>query len=285
MQSPLNTHTLSELNPSDDIQIDALPADNSASTIIEGDGADEVVAERASEEMVAEQKIMSEGPPQVGSHSRQTGGRGWQGRDTARRHEERAKPPETERPHRNKTKAAHNGAQIQVAELQQELEQLRKERESLQELLKVRTEELQGIQTFVDTSDKTSIEDVRRMVEQLNAELFQLAASIADSCQYSQNFQVTSNAKDGARDRTNLRFDPFLRQTLGPRMVGILMAARHDKNPYCVQLALQACLAAWVAKLSADWSLAGGEKLQFMRAVYDKIKELGEFLSENNNVC
>ncbi|TEB26926.1 hypothetical protein FA13DRAFT_1795174 [Coprinellus micaceus] len=53
--------------------------------------------------------------------------------------------------------------------------------EATQGLLKRRTEELTTVQAFTTTADQFSISDVTRMVEQLNEDIYQVAAQLSDT--------------------------------------------------------------------------------------------------------
>ncbi|EKM53452.1 uncharacterized protein PHACADRAFT_30457 [Phanerochaete carnosa HHB-10118-sp] len=150
-------------------------------------------------------------------------------------------------------------------ESKRELEALRKELEEIKDLLRIRSDELRGIQSFLDTTDKTSLADVRRTVERLNAESFQLAATLANSCQYSPRDRAHSH-KEETRARLKLE------SVLGKRMLGMLRVVKHCEDPHCVQLALQACLASHAARLSTQWHTNVTEDTRVLQTVYDKIR-------------
>lgn len=157
-------------------------------------------------------------------------------------------------------------ARAETAELEREVEALRSELKNAKNLLQTRNDELLGVQSFLSTADKTSFTDVRRAVERLNAEVFQLAATLADSFTFSSARETQGKIQAGHR----------LKEVLGPRMLGLLKAVKHDEDPYCVQLALQACLASHAARLSTQWSASDQKEINFMQSVYEKIRESGE---------
>ena len=160
-------------------------------------------------------------------------------------------------------------SRAEVAESKREGEALRKELESTKKLLQIRSNELRGVQAFLDTADKTSMADVRRTVGRLNAETFQLAATLADSFTFSPGSSARELQEETqAGDR--------LRKALGPKMLELLRAVQHDEDPHCVQLALQACLASYAKRLSTRWSAGAEEGIGFVQSVYEKIWESGE---------
>ena len=168
---------------------------------------------------------------------------------------------------------------VQLAEVQHKLEMLSGEHENMKELLRVRGDELQGLRAYLDTSDKVSMEDVRRMVEQLNAEIFQLSVSVASSCQYHEDTSAMSGGVDGTQNTA------CVKGVLGKRLFGILKGAKHNQDPYCVQIALQAYLTAYVANLSKDWSTSGGEQMCFVQTAYEKLKNSGESRQRSRYAC
>lgn len=163
--------------------------------------------------------------------------------------------------------------QAAVEEMRRELGALRKEHEGTKALLAARSDELRSVQKFMNTADKASLSDVQGVVGHLNAEIFQLAASIADRWTY----RVDNGKQDKARERVEREATNRLKPVIGGRLLGLLRVARHDKDPYCVQVALQAFLALWASEMSTQWGMVlGGEQGKYMQAVYDKLKHSGQ---------
>lgn len=122
----------------------------------------------------------------------------------------------------------------------EQIRSMRQELLDLRTLLSTRTRELRDAQTNRPVIDATSLADVRRMVERLNAESFQLSASLADTF----TFLASHKDHDSARE---------LRKKISPRLVGLLQAARHDTDPFCVQMILQSYISSAAAECSTRW--------------------------------
>lgn len=184
----------------------------------------------------------------------------------------RGHPPRTKRNPRQ-SKAEPDGRSASAGETKRELDALRKENNSIKLLLKDCSDELQSARAYMVTADKTSVADVLVAVDHLNAEILQTAASVADKWSY----RMDDNEKDNVRERVEQDATNRLKRIIGGRLTGLLKAARHDEDPYCVQVALQGCLALHATEISARWGTTLGEKQgQYMQMVYGKLKESGQ---------
>lgn len=175
----------------------------------------------------------------------------------------------------DKLKAELHDHGVDAAQAQRELAALRKDLADTKALLLVRSDELRGVQAYVSTADKMSVAEVRRIVERLNAQTFQVAAALAD------NFRYRSDDKGLDKQRVQEEREALgaVRGMLGGRLVGILRAVRHDVDPYCVQVALQACLSVCVAEMSSQWGgPPGDDGAKNMSSIYKKIRAAGELI-------
>lgn len=164
----------------------------------------------------------------------------------------------------------NTGLEGEIQEARNAFAALRNEYESTKELLNIRSEELRGVQAFVETGNATSLADVQRVVGHLNAETFQLAASLADSVEYKPSGIGREPSNKGQRAAREI-----VRDILGPRFIGLLRVVRNDKDPYSVQLALQCVLSDYVTKLSSAWYLeCNAAQKEFMQ-IYEKMKGSG----------
>ncbi|KAI5897241.1 uncharacterized protein SCHCODRAFT_02570849 [Schizophyllum commune H4-8] len=115
------------------------------------------------------------------------------------------------------------------------------------QLLQARTEELAAIQSVLGRVDQLSERDVVRKVEELNEEVFQLSALMADSLEPSasdrQDRERVSEAKDAVFDR------------LGEVVYGALKVNDDALRQAAVQVALQATAAKWSGSVVGRWSL------------------------------
>lgn len=128
-------------------------------------------------------------------------------------------------------------------------------------LLEMRTAELQGAQRYLTKMDGLSDTEVLRDVERINATILHDATSIADSVSF-----------EPSADRA-LPADPTaLTQLLGVRMVELLQKVSHHGDPFCVQLALQACMAAFARDVLPMWTTQSENDI-FLDTVYAGIWE------------
>lgn len=147
----------------------------------------------------------------------------------------------------------------------EQIKSMRQELLDLRMLLNVKTHELRDAQTNHPTNDATSLADVRRMVERLNAESFQLSASLADRFTFLDSHHKSKAAVG-------------LRKRISPRLVGLLQAVRHDTDPHCVQMILQSCISSFAADCSERWfSNPTDPRNILLQSLYEKIRMTGEF--------
>ena len=131
-------------------------------------------------------------------------------------------------------------SQKNVGELARELQHLRTAYTNKESLLTTRTSELRAAEAFLNKSDAISYGDVQRMLEHLNAQIFQLAALITDGTTFC----------DGRPDGHELEA-PYkkTKRWLGLPLAERLRLSSHADDPTWVQMALQAIavgLGAWI---------------------------------------
>lgn len=137
--------------------------------------------------------------------------------------------------------------------LQRALDAITMERDNATALLQTRTEELRGADAYLSKTDSVPEAQVRRMVEQLNAEIFQTSALIADNCapHLSQNV-----LQQGAHDQAAVQ---RIAGVIGDRMTSILRPTPRREEPVSIQLALQACLVVHTQRIIQQWGPGASE--------------------------
>jgi hypothetical protein len=147
-----------------------------------------------------------------------------------------------------------------------ELHQLRIEHAQVQALLKTRTDELSGAYSFLDKADLLPAAEVTAMVDALNSEIFQTAASIVDSLQFRK-------VKAAARNQQNIAYER-VRSELGPKMVFLLTSVPHAEDPMLLQFALQ-CRLVWDCKIVIEsWSF--GKFQDHLIEIYEGVRKTGK---------
>ena len=154
-----------------------------------------------------------------------------------------------------------------------ELDAMRVKYEQSQELLQTRTAELKAAQAFLTTADKLSNVDVVNLVDALNAEILQISAMVADA--------FTFGPKNGgeAVDSEPEEVEEALAratETVGPRMVQLLMSSEHHEDPILVQIAFQGGLCAYVQWIVSSWYFESPDNEELLRNVYNHVRDSGK---------
>ncbi|KAF9047808.1 hypothetical protein BJ165DRAFT_1403444 [Panaeolus papilionaceus] len=149
-----------------------------------------------------------------------------------------------------------------------------KQQIQLQELLDVRTKDLNHAQAFLTLTDKYSGYDVKKMVEALNTEIFQTAACLADLVESSRPPKGAYSC--GWEECLPTDAIEPLASVIGDRLMSIIATRglRMCDDTLPLQLALQACLVQWSLCLV---DVFGGEKQ--LHVLYNQIKETGSSFS------
>lgn len=132
-------------------------------------------------------------------------------------------------------------------------------------LLETRSSELQDAQKYLTKTDRLSGADILRFVEHLNAQISQAAAHIADSAQFE--LPATRALPSDISIPTQL---------LGPTMVELLHKVPHRDDPICVQLALQACMVAFLRHIATMWAAKPDYDDRLITEIYAGVKKHGQ---------
>jgi len=111
--------------------------------------------------------------------------------------------------------------------------------------------------------------DVVQMVEGLDAEILQMAASVADHFAFKERQGVTEEMQ-GAIDR--------LVELLGPKIVALLRQSEHANDPTLVQLACQATTAAYCRWIIVAWDFDDPNYDEFLKHIYMTVQKAGELI-------
>ncbi len=128
-------------------------------------------------------------------------------------------------------------SQSEVATLRQQLQQEGALRSEDKKLLDTRSQELQDSQAYLTIADTVSIAETLAMVENLNSDIFQVAATVADEA-FLEHYELSKENAERAR------------RWFGDNILRLFYEARHRDNESrslviqtVVQFALtQACL-------------------------------------------
>ncbi|KAJ6580172.1 hypothetical protein DFH09DRAFT_1444629 [Mycena vulgaris] len=121
--------------------------------------------------------------------------------------------------------------------------------------------------TFGITADLTSTSDVRRMMENLENEVFQTAAALSD---LDFRGKMAKSHGAGRQAESHAR----IARVLGDELVSLLLADRgsHPAPEILVQIALQAAMSAWSHRKISSWVLDEPELAKLLTDLYADIR-------------
>ena len=135
-------------------------------------------------------------------------------------------------------------------------------------LLEERTADLKGAQTFLTTVDRYAGADIMKMVEALNAEIFQGAALVSELLGDENAFEVDERKKNARGERN-------LTQYIGPKLTEHLStkSKQVQLDPFPLQLAVQQVLTSWcVFMVNSFYPSSARDDL---KEIYGRIWESG----------
>lgn len=140
---------------------------------------------------------------------------------------------------------------------------------SVQQALRERNEEVSSLRTFLTKTDDISGAQLIQAIRDLNSEILQLSASVAD--EFTGKFDRRVNYAR-ASDRETLY------PAVGVRTTELLEEQDHYQDPTFVQFAIQAWEVACVGKLMIPFcSGAPSDVQRLLSAVFQRIQEHGKF--------
>ncbi|EKM51018.1 uncharacterized protein PHACADRAFT_32061 [Phanerochaete carnosa HHB-10118-sp] len=165
-------------------------------------------------------------------------------------------------------------SQKTIEELTRELQHLQTAYSNKESLLTTRSVELRAAQVFLNKSDTVSHGDVQRMLEHLNAQIFQLAALVTDRTAFC-DARLKYSELEGTYGKTE--------RWLGLPIANLLYLSSHAEDPTWAQTGLQAItveLAAWI--ISA-WDVSMDDLLNsLLTSIHKNIFERGKCLIEQD---
>jgi hypothetical protein len=134
--------------------------------------------------------------------------------------------------------------------------------------------------SFGVTANLTSTGDVRRMMEDLDAEIFQTSAALSE---FDFRGQSARNHGHGSR-AVDVELQNRVIPVLGGELVGVLTSASSRATPaILVQIALQTVISAWSYKNLGAWVLEReSDQLEgFLTELYAEICHAGEWYTQD----
>jgi hypothetical protein len=151
--------------------------------------------------------------------------------------------------------------------LREESSRLAMQNSQVLAMLGVRTLEREEAHAFAAKPDLVSDAVVLKMLEELNAEIFETAAYMADSFTFSIKQTKTDDMRDAYSRATKM---------LGSAMVLSLTSVRHDDDPLIVQIACQACMVECCRRIISSWCFDGSKAEEALPDIYSRIRKTGK---------
>ena len=170
----------------------------------------------------------------------------------------------------NKTK----GLTTENKQLEGELQSRITEQKEMKELLDVRTGELKGAQAFLTKADQFAGGDVIKLVQQLNAEILQTAASMAEELTVEEK-KIDAEGKEQESDETTAAITRT-EEIIGPRLTELLRTSEHHEDAILIQTAFQTGMAAYSHWMISSWCFESPEDEHMLSEIYARVREAGE---------
>ncbi|THG96745.1 hypothetical protein EW026_g5141 [Hermanssonia centrifuga] len=103
------------------------------------------------------------------------------------------------------------------------------------------------VKSLLDRTDVVSHADAIRMVENLNSEIYQLAALIPDSVNFHKARRTETELARAAYQGAAT--------SIGKELIDLLASLHHSDDPICVQIALQALLTQFATFIITSWDV------------------------------
>ncbi|THU90491.1 hypothetical protein K435DRAFT_675997 [Dendrothele bispora CBS 962.96] len=151
------------------------------------------------------------------------------------------------------------------------------------QLLEVRSLELRGAQEFLTRTDRYSGTDVMKMIQALNSEILQTAATMAElfgpqlnksspRAEYpSSSTAVAEPASENVKNAIEHTED-----ILGPQMTSMLWTFDHQDEPILLQIAFQASMCAFAEWIIDSWLFHARDSELLLQEVYERLRETEE---------
>jgi len=130
--------------------------------------------------------------------------------------------------------------------------------------LGVHTLERGDTYAFVTKPDLVSDLEVVKMLQELNTEIFETAAYMADSFTYGRKAAMADEVR---------KADTRAIRMLGSTMALNLVSVRHDEDPLIIQIACQACMVECCRRIISSWGFDGSDVEDVLPDLYNKIRD------------
>ena len=159
--------------------------------------------------------------------------------------------------------------------LEGELDFIKAEQRDTIELLRIRTAELKGSQSFLTKADILSGAEVIKLVEALNGEIMQTAAVMAEAFIIEEKRLEAKNGESEEMGKVYARAS----EIVGHRMAEMLRMSQHHEDPILVQMGLQTAMVGYSHWVISSWCYESPEDERMLGEVYARVRETGKYIS------
>lgn len=145
----------------------------------------------------------------------------------------------------------------------------------VKDLLDSRSRALRAAQTFLTKADQIAGADVIKLVEQLNAEILQTAANMAEAFAIEEK-KINSEGKEQESDDARLA-TARTEEIIGSRLTELLRTSEHHEDPILVQTAFQTGMAAYAHWMISSWCFESPEDEHMLSEIYARVREAGKY--------
>ncbi|KZT05470.1 uncharacterized protein LAESUDRAFT_727115 [Laetiporus sulphureus 93-53] len=154
----------------------------------------------------------------------------------------------------HRLRQGRDSARAELKQLEFQFDQAMKERQSIQALSEQRRLELEDAQSYLNTADEFSEQDVVRLIKNLNSEVFQVVRAVADS------FQMFDTSK---RDE---RAESEAAANIGPSMLELFQSVSDTGETLALETALQHNLVLLINDVITLWNFRYGDNVSVVMA-------------------
>ncbi|KAI0704693.1 hypothetical protein C8Q76DRAFT_787401, partial [Earliella scabrosa] len=157
---------------------------------------------------------------------------------------------------------------LEIEQLRREVAHAKKKQRGTDELLQTRTTELRNAQTYLGLIDDVAESEVVQLVEHLNGQIFQVAATLVDAPEFLYDGPHDVAAIEGARGRLAQA------SLLAPDLLSSLWVPGRGQDPVWGQLALQAAMSTYAQQLGNGWDISAVEHPSQLKQVYLTLRQI-----------
>jgi hypothetical protein len=164
-------------------------------------------------------------------------------------------------------KKESHGLKKEIQLLKDETRRITAQNAQVLAMLGVHSLERGDAHAFATKPDLVSDTQVAKMLKELNTEIFEASAYMADSFTFAVKPAKTDEMREACTRVTRM---------LGSTMVLGLTSVQHDEDPLIVQIACQACMIEWSRRTIDSWCFDGSKAEEVLPDLYSRIRKAGQ---------